>query len=73
MTVISQSMADWNLLKSLVAQFALDNEGFGKDKFKWSKSVTGHPRLTIVDVAVTFSDRGERNGIPQQCKLLFSY
>ena len=70
--MLTKTKPEWHVLKRLVSQFALDNQGIGKNRFKWSKSMTGQPRLSLGSVAATFLDRGERDGVPQHCKVLFS-
>lgn len=62
---------EWRVLKGLAFQFALENQGFGDEKFIWSRNAS-QPRLSLGNVTVTFSDRGERNGTPQNCCVLFS-
>lgn len=63
---------EWDILKSLVSQFAIDNKGIGDKKFKWYRSADGHFSLVLGNVAATFFNTGEREGIPQRCKVLFS-
>lgn len=70
--MLTKTKPEWHVLKRLVSQFALENQGIGKNRFKWSKSMTGQPRLSLGSVAATFLDRGERDGVPQHCKVLFS-
>ena len=66
-----EARRQWRLLKSLVFQFAFEGRRLGVEKFTWSRT-TGQPQLILSNVAVTLSDRGELNGTPQDCKLLFS-
>src|SRR5690349_23163414 len=70
--VTKEARHEWGVLKSLVFQFALDNEGIGEQKFTWTRN-TGHPRLGLGNAVATFYDRGERHGVPQDCKVLFSF
>jgi hypothetical protein len=61
------------VLKGLVSRFALDGKEFGGHKFEWSPySASGYEFLRLKDVAVTFSDRGDRNGVPQTCRARFT-
>lgn len=62
---------EWEVLKGLVSQFALDNKGIGSDKFQWQNNPSQwSASLILGHVAATLHDSGERNGIPQRCGVL---
>jgi hypothetical protein len=68
-----ETKPEWAVLKGLVSRFALDGKEFGGHKFEWSPySASGYEFLRLKDVAVTFSDRGDRNGVPQNCRVRFT-
>jgi hypothetical protein len=68
-----ETKPEWSVLKGLTSRFALDGKEFGGYKFEWSPYSAMYPDfLRLKDVAVTFLDRGERNGVPQNCRIRFT-
>ena len=68
----SETKKEWERLKILVSQFTAHNKGIGTNRFTCAKSISGEPCLTLGNVTAAFSSRGEHNGIPQNCKILFT-
>lgn len=67
-----ETKPEWAVLKGLVQRFAIDNKEFDGHKFEWSPYATSRPDfLRLNNVAVTFLDDGERNGMPQNCRVRF--
>jgi hypothetical protein len=68
-----ETRPEWSVLKGLTSRFALDSKEFGGYKFEWAPYSAVYPDfLRLKDVAVTFLDRGERNGGPQNCRVRFA-
>jgi hypothetical protein len=68
-----ETKPEWAVLKGLVSRFALDGKEFGGHKFEWAPYPASRPEfLRLKDVAVTFLDQGERNGVPQNCRVRFT-
>src|SRR6266403_907383 len=72
MRLARETRHEWRVLKNLLFRFAFDKQGIGDEKFTWSRRM-GQPHLVLSHVAATPSDRGDRDGIPQDCKVLFSW
>ena len=68
-----ETKSEWHTLKRLVSQFALDKQGIGDDRFRLSKSISDQPRLSLGNVSATFVDRGQLDGIPRHCRVLFAH
>ena len=65
----SETKAEWEILKGLVSQFAIDGKGIGNRQFTWQTSITGRPMLVLENVAALFLDDGERAGVPQNTRV----
>lgn len=68
-----ETKSEWAVLQGLVSRFGLDDKEFGGNKFKWAAySASRAEFLRLKDVAVTLLDQGERNGVPQNCRVRFT-
>jgi hypothetical protein len=67
-----ETKPEWEVLKGLTSQFALDSKGLGNYRFAWVPDPSSRCALLVLnDVAVTFLDHGERDGVPQKCRVRF--
>jgi hypothetical protein len=67
-----ETKAEWEILKGLVSQFALDAKGIGNRRFEWVKTLTGRPMLVLSNVAAVLMDDGDEGGAPQKTRVRFS-
>ncbi len=63
---------EWSALKESVSRFASEGKEFDGHKFEWATSPTSRQFLRLNNVAAMFLDQGERNGVPQNCKVRFT-
>jgi hypothetical protein len=67
-----ETKPEWHILKSEVSKFALDGKGIEGHKFDWATDLSGLPLLVLNNVSATLIDGGDRNGVPQNCRVIFS-
>jgi hypothetical protein len=67
-----ETKPEWEVLKGLASRFAIDAQGIDSYKFKWVSDLSGHPMMVLNDVSAILFDGGERDGVPQDCRVLFS-
>jgi hypothetical protein len=67
-----ETKPEWHVLKSEMSRFAADGKGIDDRKFEWGQDLSGHSLLALGYVSATPLDRGERNGVPQDCYIIFS-
>ena len=67
-----ETKPEWEVLKGLVYQFALDGKGIDGRKFEWVPDLSGRGLLALSFVSAVLFDGGERNGVPQDCRVRFS-
>lgn len=66
-----ETKPEWSVLKGLVSRFALDGKEFSGYKFEWTP-YSAPEFLGLGNVAAMFLDQGERNGVPQRCRVRFA-
>jgi hypothetical protein len=68
-----ETKPEWEILKSETAKFAQDGKGIDGHKFGWEPNPTARGTLLVLsDVSANLFDRGERDGVPQDCGVFFS-
>ena len=67
-----ETKAEWEILKGLVSQFALDGKGIGSRNFEWVKTLSGRPMLVLGNVAAVLTDDGDKGGVPQNIQVRFT-
>jgi hypothetical protein len=70
--LVKETKPEWEVLKGLVSQFALDGKGIDGYKFKSVPDLSGRPLLVLNSVSAVLFDRGDRSGVPQDCRVRFS-
>lgn len=69
----NETKPEWAVLKGLTSRFALDSKEFEGHRFEWATHSPASPDCLILNyVAAIFLDRGEKNGAPQSCRVLFT-
>ena len=69
----NETKPEWAVLKGLTSRFALDSKEFEGHRFEWVTHSPVSPDCLILDyVAAIFLDHGEKNGVPQGCRVLFT-
>lgn len=67
----SGAAKEWQRLKDITRTVTTGKEVDG-NKFEWAPHSASSPDfLRLREVAAIFYDRGQRNGVPQQCRILF--
>ncbi len=62
---------EWQRLKDVTRRLTAEKEVDG-NKFEWAPYSAHYPDfLRLKEVAASFYDRGERNGVPQNCSIRF--
>lgn len=70
--LVMEMKAEWEILKGLVSQFAIDGKRLGNQNFKSERSMSGREMLVLANVAAIFLDDGDMAGVPQNTRIRFT-